>query len=121
MIVTRDLRKTYVLGGATVRALDGVSLEIDRGEMVAITGPSGSGKSTLMHILGCLDQPDEGEYILDGQAVEKLGRDALAAVPGSEVVVYPEADHGFIHDPTRPAHRADDAQDAWARMLAFLD
>jgi len=85
IIATRDLRKTYVLGGATVRALDGVSFEIAKGEMVAITGPSGSGKSTLMHILGCLDQPDEGEYILDGEAVERLGRDKLAAVRNKRI------------------------------------
>lgn len=85
IIATRDLRKTYVLGGATVRALDGVSIGIERGEMVAITGPSGSGKSTLMHILGCLDQPDEGEYLLDGEAVEKLGRDKLAQVRNKRI------------------------------------
>ena len=85
IIATHDLRKTYVLGGATVRALDGVSFEVEKGEMVAITGPSGSGKSTLMHILGCLDQPDEGAYILDGEAVEKLGRDRLAAVRNKSI------------------------------------
>jgi putative ABC transport system ATP-binding protein len=85
IIETRGLRKTYVLGGATVRALDGVSFSIEKGEMVAITGPSGSGKSTLMHILGCLDQPDEGEYILAGENVENLGRDRLAAVRNKSI------------------------------------
>ena len=85
IIATRNLRKTYVLGGATVRALDGVSFDVEKGEMVAITGPSGSGKSTLMHILGCLDQPDEGEYILDGEAVEKIERDRLAAVRNKSI------------------------------------
>ena len=85
IITTRNLRKTYVLGGATVRALDGVSIDIAEGEMVAITGPSGSGKSTLMHILGCLDQPDEGEYVLAGESVEKLDRDRLAAVRNKSI------------------------------------
>jgi len=77
---TRNLRKTYVLGDATVRALDGVDLEIGDGEMVAITGPSGSGKSTLMHILGCLDTPDEGEYVLAGEDVSRLSKDRLAGI-----------------------------------------
>lgn len=85
IITTRNLRKTYVLGGATVRALDGVSFDVAEGEMVAITGPSGSGKSTLMHILGCLDQPDEGEYILAGESVEKLDRDRLAVVRNKSI------------------------------------
>jgi putative ABC transport system ATP-binding protein len=77
---TRDLRKTYILGTTTVRALDGVDIEIENGEMVAITGPSGSGKSTLMHILGCLDTPDAGEYILAGEDVSRLSKDRLAGI-----------------------------------------
>ena len=80
MIETRDLRKTYQLGETTVRALDGVSLAIGEGEMVAIIGPSGSGKSTLMHILGCLDRPDGGEYFLAGEDVSRLSKDQLAAI-----------------------------------------
>ncbi len=77
---TRNLRKTYVLGDTTVRALDGVDVEIADGEMVAITGPSGSGKSTLMHILGCLDTADEGEYVLAGEDVSRLSKDRLAGI-----------------------------------------
>jgi putative ABC transport system ATP-binding protein len=77
---TRNLRKTYVLGDTTVRALDGVDVEIKDAEMVAITGPSGSGKSTLMHILGCLDTADEGEYILAGEDVSRLSKDRLAGI-----------------------------------------
>jgi putative ABC transport system ATP-binding protein len=79
-IRTRGLRKTYVLGDTTVHALDGVDMDIAEGEMVAITGPSGSGKSTLMHILGCLDTPDEGEYVLAGEDVSRLSKDRLAGI-----------------------------------------
>ncbi len=78
IIDAQTLVKTYELGGSTVRALDGISFQIDAGEMVAITGPSGSGKSTLMHILGCLDQPDSGAYFLAGENVAGLSRDRLA-------------------------------------------
>lgn len=80
MIVAESLTKHYVLGGSTVRALDGIDLRIEQGEMVAITGSSGSGKSTLMHILGCLDQPDSGEYTLAGERVAGLSRDRLAEI-----------------------------------------
>ena len=67
IIATRGLSKEYVLGSETVRALRGVDLEIHRNEYVAIMGPSGSGKSTLMNLIGCLDTPSGGEYILNGQ------------------------------------------------------
>ncbi len=80
MIETRNLRKTYLFGANEVPALAGVSLSIAAGEMVAVTGPSGSGKSTLMHILGCLDTPDEGEYLLEGENVAALSPDQLAGV-----------------------------------------
>lgn len=80
MIYAEVVRKTYLLGGETVRALDGVSFEIKQGEMVAICGPSGSGKSTLMHIIGCLDRPDSGRYLLSGQDVSRMGRNELAEV-----------------------------------------
>ena len=80
MIEARNLRKTYRLGETTVRALDGVDIGIRKGEMVAITGPSGSGKSTLMHIMGCLDTPDEGEYILAGEDVSRLSKNRLARI-----------------------------------------
>ncbi len=80
LIEARGLTKTYAMGDEPVRALDGVSLDIDAGEFVAIMGASGSGKSTLMNILGCLDRPDGGQYRLAGEAVETLDGDALASV-----------------------------------------
>ncbi len=78
VIQVEDVRKTYELGGIAVRALRGVSLEIDRGEYVAIMGPSGSGKSTLMHILGCLDMPTSGSYRINGVDVRGLDEDNLS-------------------------------------------
>ncbi|HNT34236.1 MAG TPA: ABC transporter ATP-binding protein [bacterium] len=80
IIEMRDLRKTYQLGATTVCALDGVDIEVAEAEMVAITGPSGSGKSTLMHIIGCLDRPDQGEYRLAGEDVSRLSKDRLAGI-----------------------------------------
>jgi putative ABC transport system ATP-binding protein len=80
MIVAEHLRKSYELGGQTVHALADVSLHITAGEMVAIRGPSGSGKSTLMNILGCLDRPDTGRYVLGGEDVSELDDDELADV-----------------------------------------
>ena len=80
IILADNLMKTYELGGQTVRALDDVSLTVGEGEMLAIRGPSGSGKSTLMNVLGCLDRPDGGRYILAGEDVSRFGRDDLAGV-----------------------------------------
>jgi putative ABC transport system ATP-binding protein len=80
LIEARDLTKTYVMGEQTVHALRGVSLEIDEGDFVAIMGTSGSGKSTLMNILGCLDQPTQGVYLLAGEEVEVMTQDQLASI-----------------------------------------
>jgi len=78
MIQARGLVKVFTLGGTTLRALDGVDFDVDKGELVAITGASGSGKSTMMNILGCLDRPDEGTYEIAGENAAKLSADRLA-------------------------------------------
>src|SRR5512142_466308 len=80
LVSMRDIRRIYATGEVEVRALDGINLEIQEGEFVAIMGPSGSGKSTLMNVLGCLDRPTSGEYILAGHDVSKLDRNDLAVV-----------------------------------------
>lgn len=80
LIQLQDIRKHYQMGDVIVRALDGVDLTIEKGEFVAITGASGSGKSTMMHLLGCLDRPDGGRYVLDGQDVSDLSDRELAEV-----------------------------------------
>ncbi len=85
MIEVSDLSRTFTIGDMTVRALREVSLEIARGDFVAIMGPSGSGKSTFMNILGCLDKPSAGTYRLDGVAVEGMGRDQLAEIRNGKI------------------------------------
>jgi len=80
-----DLTKTYNMGTVEVHALCGVSVRIQRGEMLSIMGPSGSGKSTLMNILGCLDRPTRGNYMLDGEQVSKMTDDQLASVRNRKV------------------------------------
>jgi len=85
LIVVEELHRHYVVGGEEVRALDGVSFTIDRGEFVAIVGQSGSGKSTLMNLLGCLDTPTRGTYRLNGSDVEHLTDDALADLRNREI------------------------------------
>jgi len=85
MITLKDITKTYQMGDTTVHALDGVTMTIDRGEFVAITGPSGSGKSTLMNILGCLDRPTSGSYKLDGSEVATLNDDQLALTRNKKI------------------------------------
>jgi len=85
LIRTKDLWKTYVMGSEKVHALRGVTLEIEKGEYVAIMGPSGSGKSTLMNLIGCLDTPTSGEYILNGNSVATMTDDMLAAIRNREI------------------------------------
>lgn len=80
-----DLRKYYQVGGTTVKALDGVSLDIADGEYVTICGASGSGKSTLMNILGCLDTPTSGSYMLDGESVPEMDDDQLSRIRGRRI------------------------------------
>lgn len=85
VIRIENLSKHYFVGGTLVRALDDVSLTIDKGEFVAIMGPSGSGKSTMMNILGCLDTPSSGRYVLNGTPVEGMDDDRLSDVRGREI------------------------------------
>lgn len=85
MIRTENLSKVYQMGDNEVRALDGASFTIEKGEMVAIMGPSGSGKSTLMSIIGCLDVPSGGKYMLDGVSVENMDESKLAEIRGQKI------------------------------------
>jgi putative ABC transport system ATP-binding protein len=85
LIDTHDLWKTYVMGEEEVHALRGVSVEIERGEYVAIMGPSGSGKSTLMNLIGCLDTPTRGTYLLNGKRVSDMNDNELARIRNEEI------------------------------------
>ena len=85
LIEIHDLWKTYRMGTEEIHALRGISLQIDHGEYVAIMGPSGSGKSTLMNLIGCLDTPSRGSYLLNGKEVRELGDDELARIRNEEI------------------------------------
>ena len=85
MLEVKKVKKIYQMGKVKVEALRGVSFYIDKGEFVAIMGPSGSGKSTLMHIIGCLDQPTEGNFIIGGKDVSKLNDDRLAEIRNKRI------------------------------------
>jgi putative ABC transport system ATP-binding protein len=85
LIETRDLWKTYVMGDEEIHALRGVSIQIERGEYVAIMGPSGSGKSTLMNLIGCLDTPTKGSYLLNDKEVASMNDDELARIRNEEI------------------------------------
>jgi putative ABC transport system ATP-binding protein len=85
LIETDDLWKTYQMGDEQIHALRGVSIQIDRGEYVAIMGPSGSGKSTLMNLIGCLDTPSKGRYLLNGKEVSQMNDNELARIRNEEI------------------------------------
>jgi putative ABC transport system ATP-binding protein len=85
LIETRDISRTYVLGDYELKALDRVSITIDKGEFLAIMGPSGSGKSTFMNVVGCLDKPTGGQYLLEDTDVGKLNRDDLAHIRNQKI------------------------------------
>src|SRR2546425_547116 len=85
VIRTYDLWKTYIMGSEQIHAVSGVSIEIKRGEYVAIMGPSGSGKSTLMNLIGCLDTPTAGQYYINGHLVSDLSDDELARIRNKEI------------------------------------
>ena len=85
LIETRDLWKTYVMGDEEIHALRGVAIQIERGEYVAIMGPSGSGKSTLMNLIGCLDTPSKGSYLLNDKEVASMNDDELAQIRNEEI------------------------------------
>ena len=85
IIEVKNLKKKYQLGDLEVNALRGVSFDIDKGQFSAIMGPSGSGKSTLMHIIGCLDSPTSGEYLLNGKNVAEMSEDQLASIRNKDI------------------------------------
>jgi putative ABC transport system ATP-binding protein len=99
LIALNRISKVYEMGQARVRALDGISLEVDRGDYVAVMGPSGSGKSTLMNIVGCLDTPSSGSYQLNGREIAHMQDDELAAIRNREI--------GFVFQTFNLLARAD--------------
>ena len=99
LIQIKDIKKYYQMGETEVRALDGVDIDIDRNEYIAIMGPSGSGKSTLMNIIGCLDTPTSGDYTLNQKSVAEMSDDELAAIRNKEI--------GFVFQTFNLLPRAD--------------
>jgi putative ABC transport system ATP-binding protein len=125
----RSVEKTYEMNSVGVRALRGVSFDIDQNEYVAIMGPSGSGKSTLMNIIGCLDVPTSGTYLLDGADVGALDEDALAEIRNEKIGfvfqtfnllarsdVFHNVELPLIYAGMRPARRRKQAEEAIARV-----
>ena len=127
LIETRDLWKTYVMGSEEIHALRGVSIEIERGEYVAIMGPSGSGKSTLMNLIGCLDTPTKGSYLLNGKQVSQMNDNELARIRNEEIGfvfqtfnLLPRA--SALHNVELPlVYAAVPSKDRQARAKAALD
>jgi putative ABC transport system ATP-binding protein len=109
LILTTGLKRRYRMGRETVEALRGVDLVIEHGEYAAIIGPSGSGKSTLMNILGCLDRPDEGSYLLNGERVSEMGDRQLAGIRNREI--------GFVFQSFALLPRATAAQNVELPLL----
>ena len=99
VINIQDIKREYVMGSEIVRALDGVTIGIEKNEYVAIMGPSGSGKSTMMNMIGCLDTPTSGTYILNGSDVSKMNDNQLAEIRNKEI--------GFIFQTFNLLPRAD--------------
>src|SRR4029078_9343181 len=112
LIETVDLWKTYVMGTEEIHALRGVSIQIERGEYVAIMGPSGSGKSTLMNLIGCLDTPSKGSYLLNGKQVRQMNDNELARIRNEEI--------GFVFQTFNLLTRASALHKFELRMISAL-
>ena len=85
IIQTKDIKRSFIMGSTTVEALKGINFSVEKGEFIAIMGPSGSGKTTLMNIIGCLDTPTSGEYLLNNKLVNNLDEDELALIRNKEI------------------------------------